>query len=718
MANLFLSQSERAGVLASMNCEGFRTQWSALRSRVQARTASPGLPGRGISTAWWYQVAEFLTDAAIIWAVEYNAPTDSAAQPATWHHDLSRWIRATTLSIVRRGEEDWVGPYFRDHTRTPRVGHLETAHLTIGVAVVLDVARPLFSDTEISEITAVLRDRAMPLCERWLDFAQRLNNWRCVLGAGLAVAAAVLQDDRRLARARSEYLLCCELFQRDGSYAESLQYADYAAWGLMWSYEALLRSGLGDDLTIDAYQQKVIWDTYSLLYVKPLSGWGQYPRPRSVNFNDCAAMYRASGELLAQIAARTADARIAGLARWLYDHWYGSEERPNAGPFDLATFGLFNAAGFLTFVLFHTMPAALAPAKADLSLARAFDNGDVFIRNDWDGHTVLAARAGGDLLNGPSHLHGDMNSFILVHRRERLLIDPGHSCYRNVTRSVEVDARVHNTCVFHPETVGREQDQRQEDLFKSSVLVQKLEFKRPFSDGRPGPAVDRGTRLLLLEQHGDQKDQRISALVADAAAVYGEPVTKFERVWLLVGEQLLVVADRVAFNTPCRVEWNWSLNNRDGSLEYDIESNRVISARRGSAGVKILHAPQSSAFMGPLFSVMHDHYHPEPAQPGEGRPGSAYLFRWTSAVATQQAVYVHLFLLDASHNIDRWQIQVAEDVIQVSGPGGALGITDYTVEHRESEREFLLRMTEGDAPLCDLTATPDGGYRLRTWPKR
>ena len=709
--SIFLSDAERNGLIASMDDPSFRNQWVALCSRVRDRAVGPGLPARGVTTTWWYHVAEFLSDAAIVQAVEGSgAQSDSAAdKPTAPPNDLAVWIRDTTLSIVRRPEEDWVGPYYRDHTRTPRIGHLETAHLAIGVAIVLDMVPQLFSPPEIAEISGVLRDRAIPLCERWLDFAQRLNNWRCVLAAGMAVAGAVVGDRTRLARAKDEFVLCCELFQTDGSYAESLQYGSYAAWGLMMSYEALVRTGNAGELSIAAYAKKVVWDLYSFLYTKPLSGWGPYPRPRSVNFNDCAAMYRASGDLLAHIAARSGDRALAALSRRLYERWYGREEHPNAGPFDLATFGLFNAAGFLTFVHFAAFPEPEAPTETEYPLLKAFENGDVFARADWNGDTVLAMRAGGGLLRGPSHLHGDMNSFVLVHRRERLLVDPGHSCYRNVTRSIEVDARVHNTCVFHPVSDELELDQRQEDLFKSHVIGQKVDFKRPFRDGRPGPPVDRGTRVLLLEQHGRTPADRITVVAADAAAVYGAPVERFTRIWLLIGENVLLVCDRFSFSAPCRIEWNWSLNNRDDSLEFDIESNRHLRARRGGAGVRVFHGSRNSAFMGPLYSLMHDHYHPEPAQKGEGRPGSSLVFRWTGSEPTLGTDCLHLFLMDSSADIDRWTVVERESGIAVEAPGAR---SNYLVTSKEIGGAFSLEVTSGNERLGLLEADGSDGYRF------
>jgi hypothetical protein len=431
----------------------------------------------------------------------------------------------------------------------------------------------------------------------------------------------------------------------------------------MLMYESLYRTGNASGLSIDAYTRKVVWDAYSYLYTKPLAGWGTAPRPRAVNFNDSAALYRPGGDVLMHIATRASanEHTAVALARWLYDIHYASEAAPTAGPFDRATFGLYNAAGFLSFILYRHEHSGQTPEQLGLPEAAAFENGDVLVRRRWNGDTVLAIRAGGGLLKGPSHLHGDMNSFIVTHRKERLLVDPGHSCYRNVTRSIEIDAQSHNTCVFLP-PAGAGRDIRQEDLFKGSAVSQSMELKRSFADGRPGPPVDRGTRLLLLAS-GDAH----SAVVADAAAAYGSPVKKFVRSWLVLAESLIVVADEIELDTPHRTEWNWQINNRDNAADIRHLPGGLIVRRNGS-GMQIA-STVAAWFQGPLYGILHDAYHPEPAQRGEGRPGSAFTFRMTSAEPSLTETQLHLIVLDTSARVGDWVVERAAHGFSVTAPG-------------------------------------------------
>lgn len=102
----------------------------AMRNRVGRRAAHAGLQGPDTTVQWWFCAAEYITDTAMVHAMHPTPQSDA-------------WLRDATLSVARQTEDDWVGPPFRDHVRTPAMGHLETAHLTWATAVVLDLAADL-----------------------------------------------------------------------------------------------------------------------------------------------------------------------------------------------------------------------------------------------------------------------------------------------------------------------------------------------------------------------------------------------------------------------------------------------------------------------------------------------------------------------------------------------------------------------------------------------
>lgn len=626
--SLFLTEQERSRIadLRKTSAVANGLFW-ALQNRVGRRAASPDLRDEGTGTEWWYHVAEYLSDAAMAFAFSRSQL-------------LASWLRSITLAIVRRPVDDWVGPVYRDHSGDRPRGHLETAHLGWGVALVLDLAAEVFSDAEREEVAEALREKGMALCLRWLEDAPVLSNWRCVLNAGVALPAIVLGDDSALEKVRAECELGLDVFQPDGSYSESLQYGNYAAYAQMLIWESFQRGGQSVPSFLP-YAKMPRWQAASFLYRKPLAGWGGYPMARCVNFNDSAAVFRPSADLLLHIASRAREELPieAGLARWLFEALY--TPIINQGPHDLATFGLLNDFGFLSLSLLTEAAAPISPEEAGLPELMAFDCGDVIARKSWKGRTVLAARTGGRSLHGPGHLHGDLNSFILVHNEERLLADPGHSCYRNLIRGLDVSTRTHNTCTF---TIG------------DQVLEQGTAWRRrwnPATREIESP-VDRGGRLLLQDSLDD-----ITVIGSDAAAVYGEPISIFRRYWFLCGEHVVFILDRIEATQPIRTTWNWLLNNRDGQLEAKVFLPDRIVARRGDAGMKLFHLG-GAKFQGPDYAHIHDAYHPSPNQMSEGKLGSGLLYHWTETQPAKERSVIHAIAMDHYGTAASWHLKESD----------------------------------------------------------
>jgi len=650
--SLFLSDAERTGIEEARERGDVAVGrfWAALTSRVARRAATPGLLGLGEDATWWYPAAEYLSDAGMAFALE---PTDA----------LRAWIRDTALSVARRPVADWVGPWYRDHQTQPPVGHLETAHLCWGLGSVVDLAGEVFQPDERREVDDALREKGITLCTRWLERNSHLANWRAVMTAGVAMAAAVTGDRERIEYAARETCVCAQAFQPDGSYAESLQYANYLAYALMIAYEAIHRAAPEAAVAgPETFGRTMRWYAQSMLYRKPLGGWGAEPRARAVNFNDCGAAFRPSGDLLLQVATRLRDAlpNEAGLTRWLFDTFYAPV--PSQEPHNLATFGLRNDWGFLTLPFLPQSPPPLSPQEAGLPTVAAFTNGNVLVRDRWDGRTALAVQAGSEPLYGPGHLHGDRNSFILVHNDERLLVDPGHSCYRNLIHGLESSTQTHNTCTF---LVADDALGLQEDLAKASLLEQSnVAARRAIVNGKVAPPAPARGRRLLVERCGD-----VTAVGSDAASLYGEPIREFSRFWLLAGAHVLFVVDRIRAAKPVRTVWNWLLNNRDGASEIDVIGPQEIVLRRGLAGMKVAHLGDGR-LNGPVYAYVHDAYHPEPNRLGEGRPGSGMLYRWIEPAARESRLVVHALAVDDYGLVGDWRVERTDEAYTL-GKGDA-----------------------------------------------
>lgn len=682
---IFLTRVEKASLQTCSSSSPVAALLSAMQARVERRALSPSFTDGVATTEWWHHASEYLTDAALVHAVR---PSVKA----------SAWLRAAVLGIVRRPIADWAGPPFRGYGGADMVGSLETGHLSWGIAVAYDLAADLFDAQETAEIRLALRDKGMLPSRRYLEQSGFFHNWNCVLFAGYAVAAAVLDDAAALAAAADYLPLAKDHFQKDGSYGESLQYANYAAYSLMLAQEALLRKAPGQTIILEPYARMAEWSAHALFYRKPLSGWPLMDWPRSANFGDSAAIFRPSGDLLVHIAVRAKQVLPvqAGLARWLFDTLYFPANEP--GPHDLASFGFVNGFGFLSVTLLAEAAAALSPQDAQLPTMAAFSGGDVYARDAWNGLTTIAARVPSEPRHASAHLHGDINSFILVHNKERLLVDPGHSCYRNMAHDLEGATPAHGTATFHVSATA---------TAPAYTLVQRAGVNRPLHKepgslrGKGGKPVGLGGCRLIASKVGE-----VSVIGSDAAALYGAPLREFSRFWVLCGAHALFVVDRIESELPVSTSWQWLLNNRDGLLDFQMDRPSKLLARRGDAGVQITHYG-SGQLNGPVYAMVHDAYHPLPNQRGEGQPGSGMLMRWNESVPSTSRTAVHTLAMDSHAGVLGWRSQCVDGVYALQCPDRG---QNWTLVLSEDRRFTLTDRVNGK--VYETSCQGDGPWTL------
>jgi hypothetical protein len=673
---VFLSDIEKDKILTEIKNEKSLISifYHALQKRVYERVSWGNLLGPNATTIWWHSAAEYLSDAAMSFALN---PTP----------ELAQWINRETLEIVRKTTYDWVGPEFRDHSE-PLTGHLETAHLCWGISAIYDLAKGAFSENELQEIKTALHEKGIVLCRRWLDKNIHLANWRSILFSGAMVSAVVLEDEKTVNDLLPEFELCQNALQDDGSYGESLQYGNYLLLALTFAKEAVSRSypEIFTQSLIRSFTHCINWFATSMFYAKPLNGWGDEPRARAANFNDSAAIFRPSGDILLHIAARSENETERGLAKWMFEKYY--VPAPNQGPHDLATLGMRNDWGFLTLPLLTYESKSISPEEANLPLTTIFSNGNAFIRDAWDGKTIIATNGGSEPLNGLGHLHGDLNSFILVHNNERLLADPGHSCYRNLIHGLESSSQTHNTCTF---LIEKESLGLQEDLAKASLLEQKSVFpRRLIIKGKGGDKIDRGDKLLICE-----KDDVVSVISSEVSQAYGQPIQGFSRFWILAGSHVLFIIDQISADYPVTTLWNWVVNNRDGKTLWQKDKN-CLTVQKNNSGMKLFHGGNGS-FSFPVHGFLHDAYHPEPNQLGEGSSGDSYVFRFTEKEKLATRTVVHAIALDDSNVLINWNLEVSEN--------------EYTL--KSDTRKWTLKMNEA-AAAADESFSMISGHG-RTW---
>lgn len=663
--SIFLTDTEKERLQDMPTNTRTASLLSSMQARVEKRAALVSFADPSTTNQWWHFAGEYLTDAALIHAVRPSEQVDA-------------WLRASVMSLVRRPVADWAGPAFRRYNGGVLVGTLETAHLAWGVSIAYDLASDLFTQAEKDEIVTALREKGLLPCRRFLERASTHMNWNCVLFAGFTVTAAILGDEEALAYATEWLPVAEDHFQKDGSYGESLQYANYAAYSIMLAHEALIRYYPAKPTTFEPYARMVDWASYALFYRKPLSGWPMMDWPRSANFGDAAAIFRPSGDLLVHVAARAKKELPlqAGLASWLFNTLYFPANEP--GPHDLASFGFVNGFGFLSVIMLADAASAVSPKETDLPVVKAFSGGDVFVRDYWGGITTLAARIPSEPRHASAHLHGDINSFILVHNNERLILDPGHSCYRNITHELEISSSTHNTCTFEISGTANSPARKlvQHGGKRRSLIHEngKLRSDDPSDDGG---------RRLIASRIGP-----VSVIGSDAAQLYGVPIRTFIRFWVLCGSNVLFIVDQIEADVPVKTTWNWLLNNRDGLLDYKMDRPNKLTARRGDAGVKITHFGEGD-YSVPVYAMVHDAYHPLPAQRGEGAPGSGILIQWNESTPSAARTVVHTLAIDSHAGVLGWESKAESNT--------------YTLEDTDRNQKWsLLINDDGSFNINDI----------------
>jgi hypothetical protein len=601
-------------------------------NKSKERQSQTGLVNLSSTQDWWHLAFEYISESALSYRIKED-------------EGLGAWIRSTVLAIVRRPVCDWVGPTFRDHTLDPPAGNLETAHLSWSVSFAYDLCPSLFTPEEQKEIETCLIERAIGLCQNYCDtLPRKINNWYCILLAGVIVPAAVLGRQDILEDNLERVKLCFSLFQEDGSYGESAQYANYALQGLFLITEAYKRSAplLLDLQHCASYAKAARFWVYNHIHRKNLSGWGHVSR--SFNFGDSAAIFAPSADILLHMAAtlKEVDPESASLAKWLFEEAYLPVEQPMVD--DRSSFGFVPGIGIFTLILLPRSCEARGPEQLERS--RSFENGYTYMRDCWGGDSSVAVAGCAKSLNTVAHSHGDINSLIVTHRGERFLVDPGHSCYRGLVHLQEIVTLHHNTCSFIQNSKAHRTSL---DSFPGLIPQNGASGIRKISKDGLSDTVKRGKTLGFFD------DGFISHCANDAGELYDAPLDVFERHIILCGAQVIYIVDRIVADEPVTPLWTWVLNNRDGKLEVNPLKDRLV-ARRGSAGMKIFHGG-GGCLSGPQYGYMHDAYHPLPGEKGEGLQGSAHLYRWTGSESRKEHTVVHAIALGGYGEIASWHYE-------------------------------------------------------------
>ncbi|MBU3191015.1 heparinase II/III-family protein [Clostridium bowmanii] len=632
--------------------------WEAMQSRTMSNTKYPGIVQPEDTNEWWHIVWERLSDAAFVQLIN---PSES----------LGKWIRSAVLEICDKPVAEWRGPWFRGESNPP-VGMLETTHVGVGVIMAIDLCPHLFSDEEHINFKNILKVKCQEPCRRFVDSVvenkDEINNWFVVLLNGFGVASLYLNDTQAIDKAIEYSHIAASLYNED-SYGESMQYSNYASLNLSFLNEMIIRYNpkLEGKLNLSCYTKCIPWQATSFMYMKPLSGWGEKSYPRTINFGDSAAIYRPSGDVLLHIAARMKNRypKEAGLSKWLFDVTYNDA---NLGPNDRSTFGFFNDFLFLSILLYEDAANSISPESAKLPLTSSFETGTIVSKDRWENpKTVLGVQGGYITNNVAGHRHNDQNSFMLSHLKERFFVDPGHCCYRLKSQSFAASTQCHNTWSF--ETTNND---------KNITLNQKPVKSNIFKLAEP-----LNKKLLVKELDG------ISVIISDAAEVYGESINRAERTWITAFPNILFIIDRIEARQPVKVKTHFVLNNRDGKLKSTRISNDKYEFTRNDVAMKLFQVmAQSDGATNECglsfdWGYVHDCYHPQPHQLGQGAEGSALIYNYTSSEYKTNHLLVYAIAMDDINNIEGFIMKNSDN-------------STIALESPEKKCGYSIQITQGD----------------------
>lgn len=664
----FITDNEVARLRAAEKDSFQMKLYEALKARTYKNTQHPGFVQPTDTQEWWHLCWERASDAAFTWHMEKD-------------EKLGEWIRNVAFWMRDLEDTEWIGPWFRSHAR-PLKGHLETAHVCLAMLEILDLCEGLFTEEEKKSLEDALKVKGMApalvYCEDIINAHKHINNWFNVLLMGYGACALYFEDqeaiDKTLIFLRDSY----SLYNAD-SYGESVQYSNYASLTLSHLNELILRMrpDLEPNVDLYCYGHLMTWYASSFLYMKPWDDETIYPR--TFNFADSAAVFRPTGDVLAQIATRAQKTmpREAALASWLFETTYA---HPEQGPDEMATFGFYNQFRYHAVLMQPDMCPAKSPAKATLCEAMRFENGHVILRDSWENtRAVLAVQAGYDSMNVTSHRHQDHGSFQFVVGKERMIIDGGHCCYRLNAQRYSASSAQHATIDFCPETTQKNFTVPMTPYY--AVYGQKLATGNFYNREKP-----------LVTNIMNQYVGSTHVLSLDMTAAYGDKATLVRRAFVSALPNAVFIIDQAETTEPLRMRNHFPINNRDNTLDVHRVNDHRYVFRRGGEGLKVIHcenfvdgesAPSMIQFE---WGYCHKYYHPLANQDCQSKEGAAEIYNWIDPKPGKK--HLRLVALAAADTVGvrRWHIVKEEN-------------GDWHIEDPEKNPVLTVRLKDDHAYL-------------------
>lgn len=550
---------------------------------------------------------------------------------------VGEFIRANLAKMASLPITFWLHSELRGYNEEHPRGGLETAALNITLSYAIDAVKKDMSEEEYKTITEAWRERAHIPSLNWLE-SLRANNWTAQIGCGALYSSICLGDVMGKMRALNALKYYADAtIETDGSYAEGYGYFSYPIEQLFTAALAMTPKEIRSAFGRSSMKGSMSWRIYGHLFdIEPDGTLG----PMRISFGDNPygnrEMYKADKtSLFMQLVFQD------GVAKWLRAK-YGSRNCLDGY--------------LLSFKFPDTKIPMLSPEGAGLPLVKCFEDGECYIRSNWDDEGIVLALKSGDGGSRVDYSHNrpELNSIAMGAFGEYLIVTAGAASYRS---------KVHNeydVCTISANTITIDGMNQKSPMWPS--------YKEGRWDNRA--VVVRDTSRAVVTRC-EEFPAGGGIIVSDAKDVYHIAMKEAVRSVRFVPEGdggFFIIRDRMATADGSSHHFDYRLHifNRDDKTIITGKASKMLKIEREKAHLYIALASDKALNFQKEKGYMH---HPEGRDyeefgPKQGKPGSSIGLDWS---VDGPGLDITAVLYPVRPNAKAPKIKITADAVTVNG---------------------------------------------------
>lgn len=342
---------------------------------------------------------------------------------------VGEFIRANLAKMASLPITFWLHSELRGYDPEHPRGALETAALSVMLSYAVPAVAKDMSPEEKKAIDDAWYERGHLTTFNWLDNL-RANNWTAVIGAGIMYSSKYFNDP--MARMRGLNALryyASATIETDGSYGEGYGYFSYPVDQLFAACLVMSPKEIRGTFGKSSLRSSMVWRIYGHLFDIEEDGT---PGPMRISFGD-----NPYGNREMYAADKTSffiqEVYQDPISKWLRYKYHSRKS--------------VDCLLLEAKIPDQNIPM-VSPVRAGLPLVKGFENGDNYIRSNWDDEGVVLAMKTGD--GGSrvdySHSRPELNNIALGAFGEYLVVTPGAASYRSkIHNEYDVCTRSANT---------------------------------------------------------------------------------------------------------------------------------------------------------------------------------------------------------------------------------------------------------------------------------